>query len=368
LELDGKYTVSAGGGIGGCAIAAASKVLGGGGSDMLADGVGGLSPVDQHNNLALWYRNPLAESDNGQVLLGAHEEHNDTIYDLQQNSPLKELYWGSLRENNVQATTEAVTTATQYYHDHQTGQLTEEQLDADPPTIGTNDQYGSGQAPYAYMLAMARAAKKSPDDRYAKLEQVMTHFLGSIDWVQKNHPGEHPIGGEGGVLDIIAKAPPEAVHDHVMSLGSYDIADPRTDEVIVTVEPPAEPLDYDYYRQVYKQHAARYGTSDAVDSTAAGDYSDTNINVTGKITGTLTSEGGKLTCTITKLDVTISSIDVKLSKGQGWWPGLFDKVTTWVANAGFLKDIIKSKMSDQLSSDDMKKRLGDLITGALQKI
>jgi hypothetical protein len=372
IVFSGDYTVSAGGGIGGCAIAAASTVLGGGTGDMLADGAGGLSPVDQHNNLALWYRSPLAESQNGQTLLGAHEEHNDTIYDLQQNSPKKNLYWESLRENNVQSTTEAVTTATQYYHDQQTGQLTEEQADADPPTIGSVEQYGSGQAPYAYMLAMARAAKGSEEDtdnRYAKLEKAMTYFLGAIDWVQKKHPGEHSIGGEGGLLDIIAKAPPQAIKDHVMSLGSYDIVDPKTDEIIVTVEPPTEPLDHGYYRHIYKQHATRYGISDAVEAASSvdGTFSDEGINVTLKTSLTISGNlGDDPQVNVSALSAEIGALKIKLEQTKGWWPGLYDKVSNWIANT-FVTDILKSHINDALSSQSMRDNFAHIIEGVLKQ-
>ena len=367
IIFSGDYNVSAGGGIVGCTIAAAAAILGGSASLLTAD-PGALSSVDQNINLALWYRSPLAESDNGQILLGAYEEQDDTIYDLQQepNNPFNQ----ALTASNVQSTTSAVTEATQYYQAQQTDQLREAQLNDAPPTIGTTEQYASGQLPYAYLIAMARAKVRNnedPDNRYAKLEPAMTHYLGAIDYVQKNYPGEHPVGGDNGVLQIIANSDPQAIHDHVMAQGTFDLVNPENQDLIVSVEP--KPLDYSYYQKVYQQSAGSFRTDTiaASNNSVDGTFEDEGVNVSLKATITLSGNlGDNPQVDVSALSAEIGALNIKLQQTAGWWPGLYDKVTNWIANT-FVTDILKSHINDALASQSIRDSFAEILEGITKK-
>lgn len=361
LDLGGAYTVSAGGGIGGCAIAAAAAILGGSAvgetvKSRLTD-----SPVDQNVDLALWYQGPLGESENGRNLLGAYDTHQDSIYDLQQNPAYQQA---ALRSPPSQTTTGEVTAATVYYRNLQTGLLADS---ADPPpTVGTVDQYNSGQLPYAYLLALANQKVQSgqdPDGHYAALYQSMIHFMGSVTWVQKTKPGPHPVGGEGGVLDIIANADPDEIHAFVMANGPYPIANLETGEVMLAAEP--KPLDYAQFQTAGRARVAKLqGSGSAVD----GDYVDTMVGLSLTVAGTLTTSAGKLQASITQIQASLPALRISLHQAKGWWPGLYDKVTNWIANDTVLNGSIKGKLTDALSGDDMRKRLTDAINGVLSSL
>jgi len=110
LNYSGKYSVSAGGGIAGCAIAGAAHILGGGGD--LTELV--TSTVDGNINEALWYREPLSGSDAGQKMLGAYYLNNPSINDLVQEPG--SILAQSMRQENIQETTDQVNSATTYYY------------------------------------------------------------------------------------------------------------------------------------------------------------------------------------------------------------------------------------------------------------
>lgn len=366
LDFSGDYAIEAGGGIAGCAIAGAAKILSGD-FDAIVEGPqpwrGLVGDADDRTDLALWYRGPLAESANGRTLLGAYYDHQDEIYDLQQDPAYQQA---ALRAPPSQSTADAVNSATRYYRDQQLGRLA---ADAGPaPTVGTLDQYNSGQLPYAYLLALANKKVKSgqdPDGRYAALYNAMIHFIGSVDYVQKTAPGPHPVGGDGGVLDIIAKADPVAVHAHVMARGPVPLIDPETGKQVGLAYP--QPLDTaPYHRAYHRKFGAAAGLDD--NSVVNGAFTDRNVNI--QVNGSLTISGNLAdnpTVTVTALTASIGSIDIVLDHGSGWWPGVFDKTMSWLATE-FVQGLFKNKIADELGSSPIRSALGDLLTGLLRKV
>lgn len=366
LELSGKYTVSAGGGVVGCAIASAAGILGGramgdAASPLLSDPV---DPGRQNIDLALWYQGPLMESDNGQTLLGAYDTHQDSIYDLQQNPAYQQA---ALRSTASRQSAADVTVATAYYRNKETGLLAVDGDTDAAPTIGTPEQYASGQLPYAYMLALAKQKVdqgQDPDGQYARLYDSMVHFMGSVTWVQQNYPGPRPVGGQDGILDIIAKANPDEVHTFVMENGPYPIADLETGEILSLAMP--RPLDYAPYRAAGAARAAKLSANDS--SSVDGAYTDRFANLKLTVGGTLTLVDGKIKASVNTLTAEIPTLSITLHQSAGWWPGLYDKVTNWLANDTALNTTIKNKLTDALSGADMRKRLTDVLNGALSKL
>ena len=367
LEFSGKYGVSAGGGIGGCAIAAGAAILGG--DAMSGTGVSllalpGDDPADQNIEQSLWYRQPLSKHENGQLLIGAYYQNNPAIYDLV-NEP-GSLLAKSMKLADVHSTTQQVNSATSYYYNQQNAK---QEQQGPAPEIGTPDQYASGGLPSAYALAMANQKVKNgkdPDGRYARLAQHIIHFTGSISYYQKQYPGTQPVGGSGGVLDNIAKTDPDQVHAYVMKNGPYPVIDLQTSEIVDYIEP--QPLDREELRRAYAVKAAtwnRLESSDKVD----GSFTDAGIQIYITVSGNLSAgTNGDVVCSITEISTEIGDLHITLSQEKGWWPGLYDKVTNWIANSGFLKNIIKEKLRGQLNSDDMKKNLAQVVNGALKKI
>ena len=367
LDFSGKYGVSAGGGIAGCSIAAAAAILGGDAYSPFPAAPLTLSdddPVNQNIDQSLWYRQPLSDHENGQLMLGAYYQDNPAVYDLV-NEP-GSLLAQSMKLADVKTTTDQVNMATTWYYKQQNGLEAE---DDEAPQIGTSEQYASGGLPSAYALAMARQKVNSgqdPDGRYARLVQHIIHFTGSITYYQKQYPGTQPIGGDGGVLDNIAKADPEEVNEFVMNNGPYPVIDMKNGGIKEYIDP--EPLDPEELKKVYALKSASWKTGEG-SGKVDGTFTDTGINVTLSVSGNLTeTTDSGVQCAITNISSSIQNIRIHLSQEKGWWPGLYDKVTNWLANTGFVTNMIKDKLNDQLNSQDMKDKLAEIINGGLKKL
>ena len=368
LEFTGNYTVDAGGGIGGCAIAAGAAILGG--SAFGAESIvrflaasSGDDPVDQHIQESLWYREPLSNSQNGQDLVGAYYINNPAILDLvnEPNSALAQ----AMKAANVKETANQVNAATNYYYQQKQGAHVSDDA---APTIGTQDQYASGGLPSIYALAMARQKVNSgrdPDGRYKRLADHIVHFTAGIGSYQQKYPGLQPVGTDNGVINRVAAFPLEEVTGFAQKRGPVPVIDLENPEQIVEYLTPGE-INLQEIRSAYQAHyGSRFKAADS--SGVDGTFVDTGLPVTLNVSANITTPPAGITCTITALSADIGALHITLSQSKGWWPGLYDKVTNWIANS-FMTGMIKSKLNDQLGSDEMKKNLSDLITGGLRKL
>jgi hypothetical protein len=366
LDYSGGYGVDAGGGIGGCAIAAGAAILGGKATDSIASYLataGSDDPVTQNIEQSLWYRQPLSNQANGQMMVGAYYLSNPQVYDLV-NEPGSMLAQG-MKAGNVAQTTTEVNTATTYYHNQQNGLATAE---GTAPEIGTVEQYSSGALPSAYTVIMCNQKINSgqdPDGKYAKLKNHVIHFTNATKYYNTKHTGTQPIGGTGGVLEGIAAIDPNDVHDYVMNNGPYEIVDPRTKEIVEYYEP--QPLDMEELQVAYAMKAASWNSAESSGG-VDGTFTDTGISVSLTVSGNLTAAtGGGVQCAITEIKSIIGDLHIKLSQEAGWWPGLYDKVTNWIANS-FMTSTIKDKLNDQLNSKDMRDKLAEIINGGLKNL
>ena len=370
VEFTGNYEVSAGGGVAGCAIAGAASILGGGD---LADAHPGMlmadGPVQDNVNLSMWYREPLGQSANGRALIGAYYCHQDTILDLQNEGGGKNPFTSSMTASTVKSTTSSVTTATKYYQDQQNGLLSKELAAADPPTIGSEQQYESGSLPYAYLIAMARQKVRNgqdPDGRFASLANDATNFIHTTSWYQTTYPGEQPIGGEDGVLDRIAKADPQKVQAYVMEQDATPVKDPETGEIVEYIEP--SPINLETYHRTYNR-MLRTATDAAVGSPVTGTFADTGVDISIQLTLTLSGNmGDNPQADVQKMLASIGGISIKLESTSGWWPGMFDKVSNWIANNEFFLDMLKDQAQKAVSGPTVRDALSGLITGAMKKL
>lgn len=369
LTFSGNYGVSAGGGIGGCAIAGAAAVLGGGSllDELAGSGIPGQAGVDQ----AMWYRGPLGDSSNGRVLIGSYYANQDAILDLQQEGGGQNAYMQSLKASDVTSTTDAVSKATTYYQKQETGMLTEVEDAAAPPTIGADDQYNAGQLPYAYLIAMARKKVRDgqdPDGRFAALAQDATGFVHTISWYKSTYPGEQPIGGQDGVLSRIAAADPEEVRAFVLAQPPVSVIDPTTGQVVEEV--CATSFDTRRAFKAFQRHVALIEDDGAVGgSDVTGKFADQGVDISLHLTMTLSGNmKSDPQVDITKLVGSVGQIKITLSDSGGWWPGLFDKVSNWIANSDFFIDIIRSQIQREMQGDVVRDALSDLLEGAMKKL
>jgi|GEM_PF-547577 len=360
LNYSGKYSVSAGGGIAGCAIAGAAHILGGGGdlTELVA------STIDGNINEALWYREPLSGSDAGQKMLGAYYLNNPSINDLVQEPG--SILAQSMRQENIQETTDQVNSATTYYYNQQNGLENAEEA---APEIGTTTQYGNGGTVSAYCVIMCNQKIQNgqdPDGKYAKLKNYIIHFTGGIDKYQKEYPGTQPVGGNDGILNRIGVIDMQESHDYVMENGPYPLVHPESGEILEQMMP--QPLDFDEMQAAYNLKFGSWSVEDG-GNTANGTFSDTGLNVEIDVEMSITKKPDEdVTVDITSLTGSIGDLNIQLSEGSGWWPGLFDKVTNWIANAGFFQDMLKDHINDGLNQDSVKDFLSGVINGALKKL
>ena len=122
-------------------------------------------------------------------------------------------------------------------------------------------------------------------------------------------------------------------------------------------------------RSTYSMKAGAWVITNTKGNTANGTFSDTGLKVELGISMSIKNEtGGKIQVTVTNLNGGIGSLSIKLSEGTGWWPGLFDKVTNWIANTAFFQDLVKSHINDGLNQPGLKDFLSGVINGALNKL
>lgn len=372
LNLSGHYRVDAGGGIGGCAIAATAAILGGSAMDEMASGtLAAPAAGAAGSELALWYQDPLGKSSNGQALIGAYYEHQDSILDLQSEGGGQNAYVQSLSASDVHSTKTSVYNATDFYRNQQNAAA---DAQGAAPTIGSDEQYNAGQLPYAYLIAMARrkvSSGQDPDGRFAKLAADATHFIGSITWYKTTFPGEQPIGGQDGVLDRIAGADP----DEIIAFTAGKSASAFLNEATLAAidEPTRAHLDVCVVEEpdIDRWHAAYRRKMELTASTPSnvdGSYKDENINISGSIEGTLKTVDGNLTLSITDIQATVNSVHINLDQTRGWWPGLYNKVVNWLSNDTFIHGEIKKGIAKGLTSEEMKKTFEGALNGALKSL
>jgi len=151
-----------------------------------------------------------------------------------------------------------------------------------------------------------------------------------------------------------------------MENGPYPLVHPESGEILEQMMP--QPLDFDEMQAAYNLKFGSWSVEDG-GNTANGTFSDTGLNVEIDVEMSITKKPDEdVTVDITSLTGSIGDLNIQLSEGSGWWPGLFDKVTNWIANAGFFQDMLKDHINDGLNQDSVKDFLSGVINGALKKL
>ncbi len=376
--FSGNYDVGVSG-VSGCAIASAAAVLG---DNVSLTAAATPDPQQQQLELASWYRDDdkygLQASENGRNMVGAYYLHQDTI---QKVSTADNNYSSQYRQALAQQkqTSDAVYTSTKYYQQQKTGAS---EATGDAPTIGGATQYAGGfeahvklQMATQYMASqqgvdIVAELEQGSDNEYAELINSMETFNCHVLHFQKENPGEVATSQVMGAIpnanpDICSGVKQEAV-EGVPGMG-IRIFDLETGEVIKRL--PLRPIPRE---KISKALAAN------VDALAGspgwfhikGAFSDAGQGVSLKLNVTFSNQGSALQGTVNRVGVTIGDLHITLGNKSAFdkHPGLYDKVSEWIANSGSFQDTLKSKLNNALDSDAFKSKIQEALNGGLKKL
>ena len=362
IVFSGAYDVGASGATG-CALATAATILGNPPSRLAAGG------EEDRLALAAWYRDApegLNRSDNGQVLIGAYNLHEDTIQKATTSTiPAAQAYRTLLAQQKVSA--DAVTASTRYYAEKESGKPPP----GPPPTIGAFGQYAGGYQTYAQLNLLVDQLRKQnglplePGNEYADLQNAMTQFHAQVKQFQRDYPGERDTQT---IMEHIANA--QAVgRDEMRELGveGIPVHDAETGEVVDHVEP--WPVDRERALRAYKTRVRPAAADDWFH--VKGTFADAAQQLQAGLTCAFTSTGdGKLYAKVTATRLSMANLSIVLGNKAGFdsQPGLYDKVATWIANTQSFQDTLKSRVSSALNSTEVLAHLSDALNAGLKKL
>jgi hypothetical protein len=356
--FSGNYDVGTSGATG-CAIATAAAVLGGGGAASAGE--------ESRLELATWYRNVgLNESENGQVAVGAYYLHEDTIEKVTtSDTNAAKQYRQVLAGQKTSA--DAVTSSTRWYQQQKEGK----NPPPPPPTIGAGTQYTGGfltavKLQYAVdAMRQAEGLALEPGNEYSELLNAMTQFDGQVKRFQRDYPGQRDTRT---IMDYVDQAQHLSAEE-LKELGVEGVPhfDLDSGEVAGHVEP--WPVDRD---RALAARAARAPEPAAPEEWfhVKGTFADTAQDMTIGLTAAFTGDGTSLFAQARSTKLTMSNLDIKLGNSQGFapWPGLYEKVSEWIANTQSFQDTLKSKAAAALNSPAVLAELTSILNAGLKKL
>lgn len=368
LTYVGDYTVGASG-VTGCAIATAATLLG----NPPGAGVTAGENPDTRLELATWYRDDpqgLPRSENGQILVGAYYLHEDTIEKVT-TAPASEVpAAGTYRQvlSQQRDTADAVTASTAYYQEQQSG----EAPPGPPPKIGDFTEYSGGFKSYTYLnLAVQQMRERAglpldPGNEFAELQNAMLQFNAQVKAYQRDHPGEHDTDQ---IMSYVAQAE-QVTLDQLdeLDLPGIPVHAPDGEEVVDHV--PPWPIDRE---RALAALAARAPRTPAPEDwfKVHGTFSDQAQQLAATAAVTFTADtAGKLFAQVTEVRLAIGSLHITLSNKSGFsgQPGLYDKVTNWIANTGSFQDTLISKLNQGLNDQSVLDQFSAALNAGLKKL
>ncbi|MER5617989.1 hypothetical protein [Streptomyces sp. NPDC002215] len=365
ILFSGAYDVGASG-LTGCALATAATLLG---NPPSSAG----DSADPRLELATWYRDDphgLGQSENGKVLVGTYYLHEDTIESVTtapaSEVPAAGLYRQVLSQQKMSA--DAVTASTGYYQQQESG----EDPPGQPPKIGDNPQYAGGFKTYTYLnMAVQQMREQAglalePGNEFADLQNAMAQFNAQVKAFQRDNPGEHDTQK---IMRYVASAE-QLSSEQLTTLGlpGIPVHAPDSEEVVDHVQP--WPLDRD---RALRAHAARAPRTRAADDwfNVRGTFSDQAqaLSLTVAATFTATSDN-KLFAQANSITLRIGALRIILGNKDGFnsQPGLYDKVTNWIANTPMFQDLLISKLNAGLNDRAVLGHLSDALNAGLKEL
>lgn len=365
IAFYGGYDVGASG-LTGCALAYAAAQLG------YPPSRAGDS-ADPRLELATWYRDDpqgLGRTENGKILVGTYYLHEDTI-DTVTTAPASEVpAAGQYRQvlSQQKQSAEAVTTSTAYYQQQESG----EDPPGRPPVIGDRPQYDGGFKTYTYLnMAVQQMREQAglplePGNEFADLQNAMMQFNDQVLAYQRDNPGEHDTRR---IMDYVAAAGP-LPDDRRADLGlpGIPVHAPGSEEVVGHVQP--WPIDRD---RALRAHAARAPRARAADDWfhVRGEFTDRAQELSLEVAAAFTATSdNKLVAQAKSITIKIGALQITLGNKGGFnsQPGLYDKVTDWIANTPSFQDLLISKLNAGLNSRAVLGHLSDALNAGLKDL
>lgn len=364
VVFSGNYDVGASGVLG-CALATAATLLNN--LSSRAD-----AAADPRLDLATWYRDDpkgLGQSENGKTLVGTYYLHEDTIEKVT-TAPVSQVpAAGTYRQVLAQqkSTADAVTTATGYYQQQESGK----NPPGPPPTIGVQSQFIGGFQAYTYLnMAVQQMRQQAglplePGNEFADLQNAMLHFNAQVLAYQRDNPGETDTRK---IMSYVAAAEPIPL-DRLADLGlpGIPVHAPDGEEIVEHV--PPWPIDRDRALRAYSARAPRVQADDWFH--VRGTFADSAQQLAAAVAVVFTAAGDdKLSAKVTSVSIDIRSLVITLGNKSGFdsQPGLYDKVSNWIANTLSFQDTLISKLNAGLNDKAVLGHLSDALNAGLKKL
>jgi len=361
LDFNGRYEVDSGG-ITGCAIDAANKILN------IFQVAAGEVGDDPNIDLAYQYRDRLTQADNpnGNTLVDMFYNQNDTLNTvvLAQNATVN----GKTNKTNglfhnawLNHTTQGKDTA---YYMKVTASASKEP--DDPNTEFNDDDYNMHGFYMEVMLTQeAVALKNLGDPRGDALYNSIyenavnnndTSLLSEAQSYNGNNVNNfmgyvHSGGSQTMTVQELGAARERklALYEKAKAkaLSDYEdwIANDRHEEYAANVTPFAKLGDISQIR---------------------GSFSDTFTTPSIEISATVATQNDYLVVDITDLKASVPNLHIELHPTAA--SELNNQVQNAIANMGFLQDLLKAKIEKALGADNVKSYLTDRINQAIQRI
>lgn len=362
LSYAGKYAVT-GNGLLGCAAAGASglmKIIPG--LQVGASAVGG-GDGDARLQQAREYRDQLVQTPAGLEMVGQYYDNNWAMNEVVRGQNVFTSYMSQNRPTSAGLADQTSAAAAA--------------PDDPTKTVGDTAYYASSMIRQViFERACQNAGGNGADDPFADAAKATLSFKGVVN---ASYTGPVTVGK---VMTEVSSAPAGALRSHLLAASlqeSTDIApvgafrDEEARQVYIQAHEEAQAFIRDYEQsdgpnRLFSELAALGGDMPIGSGTFTDTFPVPDVVITGTVAVTGDPNNPQLTVTLTKLTATLPNIAISLSSGGNWpYPNLYDKVTQALANAGFVHDLIRSKLGDKLGDPTVLTYLSNRINDAINK-
>ncbi len=347
VALAGRYSVT-GSGLVGCAVAGVTGLLGLFPTERSLVAEDGDEFDDEHIELAQQYRSQLVQSPSGLELVSNYYDNNDAMNEIVRGDTYFHTVFPTLQTDGKTSKDYASQTT-----------LAARSPDDPNQTVG-NPSYRLHA--FKMQLAFAKSAQslyeQTGDTKYTDAGNAKNTFNAQVD--NSGIPGATTVGNVMATVRSITLERLEGItaQDQTPLTAEYEAVAREIDE------------DYDRWREagnVDRPFSAL--ASDVAASLGDGTFHDRFGVPSFTLNGTVTVTGQvpdvKLTVNLTSASADLPQIDISLSTSHP--DTLYDEVVKALGKAQFVKDLMRRKLNDELSSQQVVGWLSDRINDALTK-